>query len=73
MIPNPMMGGMNPMQLLAQFKQNPMQFFAQRKLNVPQNLMNDPQAIINHLMQTGQVNQQQVNQAYQALQRFGGK
>jgi hypothetical protein len=73
MIPNPMMGGMNPMQLLAQFKQNPMQFFAQRKLNVPQNLMNDPQAIINHLMQTGQVNQSQVNAAYRALQQFGGK
>lgn len=70
MMPNPMMGGMNPMQLLAQFKQNPMQFFAQMKLNVPQNLMNDPQAIINHLMQTGQVSQQQVNQAYQALQKF---
>ena len=70
MIPNPMMGGMNPMQLLAQFKQNPMQFFAQRKLNVPQNLMNDPQAIINHLMQTGQISQGQMNAAYQALNQF---
>ena len=67
---------MNPlqmMQMVSQFKQNPMQMLTQMKLNVPQNLMNDPQAIINHLMQTGQVNQQQVNQAYQALQRFGGK
>jgi hypothetical protein len=67
---------MNPlqmMQMVSQFKQNPMQMLTQMKLNVPQNIMNDPQAIINHLMQTGQVNQQQVNQAYQALQRFGGK
>ena len=60
----------NPMQMLAQFKQNPMQFFLQRKLNVPQNLMNDPQAILNHLLQTGQVNQSQVNAAYQAMSQF---
>lgn len=60
----------NPMQMLAQFKQNPMQFFIQHKLNVPQNLMNDPQAILNHLLQTGQVNQSQVNAAYQAMSQF---
>ena len=60
----------NPMQMLAQFKQNPMQFFIQHKLNVPQNLMNDPQAILNHLLQTGQVSQDAVNQAYQAMSQF---
>lgn len=60
----------NPMQMLAQFKQNPMQFLMQHKLNVPQNLMNDPQAILNHLLQTGQVNQSQVNAAYQAMSQF---
>ena len=60
----------NPMQMLAQFKQNPMQFFMQHKLNVPQNLMNDPQAILNHLLQTGQVSQDAVNAAYQAMSQF---
>lgn len=60
----------NPMQMLAQFKQNPMQFFIQRKLNVPQNLMNDPQAILNHLLQTGQVSQEAVNQAYSQMSQF---
>ena len=67
---------MNPlqmMQMVSQFKQNPMQMLTQMKLNVPQNLMNDPQAIINHLMQTGQISQGQVNAAYRALQQFGGK
>lgn len=63
----------NPMQLmnmLQSFKSNPMQFFMQHKLNVPQNLMNDPQAILNHLLQTGQVSQDAVNQAYQAMSQF---
>lgn len=60
----------NFMQMLSQFKANPMQMLIQNKLNVPQSMMNDPNKIINHLLQTGQVNQQQVNNAYQMMQRF---
>lgn len=59
----------NPLMMLQQFKQNPMQFLMQRRFNVPQG-MNDPQAILNHLMQTGQISQQQVNSAYQMAQQF---
>jgi len=59
------------MQMLPQLKANPMQFLMQRKLNIPQSMMNDPQAIMNHLLQTGQVNQSQVNSAYQMAQQFG--
>ena len=58
------------LQSLQQLKANPMQFLMQRRLNVPPNIANDPNAILNHLMQTGQVNQQQVNAAYQMMQRF---
>lgn len=63
----------NPMQLMQmvqQFKANPMQMLAQMKFNVPQNMSADPQAILNHLLQTGQVNQQQINQAYQMMGQF---
>lgn len=72
---NPMfnaIGGGQPniMQMLSQLKQNPMQFLMQRKFNVPQNMANDPNAILNHLLQTGQVNQNQINSAYQMAQRF---
>lgn len=57
--------------LLQQFKANPMQFLLQRRLNIPQGLpMNDPQAILNHLVSSGQISQQQINQAYQMAQRF---
>lgn len=61
----------NPLQMLQQLKANPMQFLMQRRMNLPQGMsMNDPQAILNHLLQTGQVSQQQINQAYQMAQRF---
>lgn len=66
---NPMMPQM--MQMLQQFKTNPMQFLIQRRLNIPAGVpMNDPQAILNHLVSTGQVSQQQINSAYQMAQRF---
>ena len=58
------------MQMLQQFKQNPMQMLLQRKLNVPQNMANDPNAILNYLVQSGQVSQQQLNNAYQMMGRF---
>lgn len=61
------------MQAVQQFKANPMQMLLQRRLNVPQNMMNDPSAIINHLLQTGQINQNQINQAYQMMQSLGIK
>lgn len=64
---------MNPMQMLQQFRANPMQFFMQRRLNVPANMMNDPNAILNHLLQSGQISQQQINAAYQQMGLFRNK
>lgn len=68
---NPFYPGNNIMSMLQQFKSNPMQMLMQRRLNVPQGMMNDPNAILQHLVQTGQVSQQQINSAYQMAQRFG--
>lgn len=60
----------NLMAMLQQFRANPMQMLLQQRLNVPGNIVNDPNAILNHLLSTGQVTQQQVNRAYQMAQRF---
>lgn len=60
----------NIMQMLQQFKSNPAQYFMQKRWNVPQNMMNDPNAIVQHLLSTNQVSQEQVNRAYQMAQRF---
>ena len=56
----------NPLlQRLQQLKQNPMAVVSQR-FNVPQN-MNDPNQIIQHLLNTHQVTQEQVNNIYNKL------
>lgn len=60
----------NIMGMLQQFKTNPMQFLISRRFNIPQNLANDPNAIMNHLLSTGQISQQQVNNAYQMMGQF---
>lgn len=61
----------NPLMMLQQLKANPMQFLMQRRLNLPQSVsVSDPQAILNHLVQSGQVSQEQINNAYQMAQRF---
>lgn len=43
-----------------QLKSNPVQFLSHR-FNIPQN-MNNPNDIVQHLLNTGQVSQEQVNQ-----------
>lgn len=52
----------NIMQLMGALTQNPMQILAQYGLNVPSNI-NTPEGIIQHLLNTGQINQNAVNQA----------
>lgn len=63
---------MNPMQMVQQLMSNPLQFLQKAGYKVPQNL-NDPNAIIQHLMNTGQVSQQRYEQARQMAARFMGK
>lgn len=49
--------------MLNQFKQNPIGMLSQR-YSIPQN-MNDPNAILQHLLNTQQVSQEQVNRVMQ--------
>ena len=60
----------NPMQMLQSLKTNPLQFLMQRRFNVPANIANDPNAIVNHLLKTGQISQDQINAAYQQMGQF---
>lgn len=64
---NPMM----IMQMLQTFKNNPLGFLMQRGMNIPADMANDPNAILQHLVSSGQVSQQQINNAYQMMQRMG--
>ena len=59
-----MMNNVNDiMNMYQQMQNNPIQFLS-RKFNIPQN-MNDPNSIIQHLINSGQVSQSQVNNMMQ--------
>ena len=68
MLPGPLGNIMN---MLSQLKQNPMALLQKAGYNIPSNL-NDPRQIVQHLTQSGQINQNQLNQAQQMAQMFGG-
>ena len=53
----------NLISMLMQFKQNPLGMLSQR-FNIPMN-MNDPNQILQYLLNTNQVSQQQVNNVMQ--------
>lgn len=78
-MPNPLFNALggnsqmgNMMQMLGQLKSNPVALLQRAGFNIPMNL-NNPQQIIQHLTQTGQINQNQLNQAQQMAQMFGIK
>ena len=63
----------NPMEMMNMvnmLRQNPMQFLMQRGFNVPGNLASNPNQIIQHLMNTGQISQDQYNRAMQMARNF---
>lgn len=51
------------------FMQNPMQMLSQRNISVPQQIANNPAAIIQQMMSNGMLNQQQYNMARMAAQQ----
>lgn len=68
-----MIGNMKDiMDFYQRFRQNPMQLLNQR-FNIPQNVnLSDPNAILQHLMNTGQVTQNQINQVMQMKNKILG-
>lgn len=53
--------------LFQQFKKNPMEFLIKSKLNIPQNIGNDPQTIVQHLFNSGQIPKQILPRVQQML------
>ena len=52
------------------FMRSPMQML--QNLNIPQNIQNNPQAIVQHLMNSGQMSQQQFNQLQNMAKQIQG-
>lgn len=67
----PLSGIMNMARMMQKFKQfanSPVEALLgmNPNLNIPQNLMNNPEAAVKHLISTGQMSQEQFNQLSQA-------
>jgi len=62
--------GMNPMQVVSQIQQNPTVFLQQAGFSIPQGMTN-PQQMVQHLLQSGQVSNQQLQAAQQMLGQMG--
>lgn len=60
----------NPFQMVNQLRSNPMGFLMQKGMNIPQEIASDPNKIIEHLMKTNQVSQEQYNNAVKMAQQF---
>ena len=60
---------MQIMQMLPQLRGNPMQFLAQRGIQIPQG-MNDPQQIVQQMLNSGRITQAQLDQARQMAAQF---
>lgn len=61
---------MNPMQMVQQLRQNPSAVLKQAGMSIPAG-MSDPQQIINHLLQSGQIPQGRYQAAMQMMSRMG--
>lgn len=55
--------------MFEEFKKNPMEYLTRAKLNIPPNVGTNPQAIVTHLMQTGQVPRQLLPQIQAMFRR----
>lgn len=60
----------NPVQMLSQLRSNPVGMLKQAGYNIPDGMTN-PQQIVNHLLNSGQVNNGRLNMAQQMAQQFG--
>ena len=61
---------MNLMDQMRMLRANPIQFLMQRRLNIPDSLQNNPQGIVQHLLNTGQMSQDQFNQLQSYVNKY---
>ena len=61
----------SPQMNLQQIQNDPIGMAKQAGYNIPPNLAGNPQAMVQHLIQTGQVGGPKLQQAMQMIQRMG--
>lgn len=62
----------NMQEALRMLQSDPRSFLKQAGMNVPEELMNNPQAIVKHLINTNQVGGQMLQRIMPMIQSMGG-
>jgi len=62
-----------PQMNMQQLQNDPVGMAKQAGYNIPQNLAGNPQAMVQHLIQSGQVGGQKLQQVMQMIRNMGGK
>ena len=62
-----------PQMNMQQLQQDPIGMAQKAGYNIPQNLASNPQAMVQHLIQSGQIGGQKLQQAMQMMQKLGMK
>ena len=63
---------MNMQEALKQLQSNPAEFLKQAGMNVPTEMLNNPQAMVMHLINTHQVGGQMLQRIMPMIQQMGG-
>ena len=64
---------MNMQEALRQLQSNPREFIQRAGVNIPEELMNDPRAMVMHLINTNQVNSPVMQRIMPMIRQITGK
>ena len=64
---------MNMQEALQRIQSNPADFFKQAGVNVPAEIMNNPQAVVMHLINTNQIGGPMLQRIMPMIRQMGGK
>ena len=64
---------MNMQEAMRQLQNNPAEFFKRAGMNVPAEILNDPQAMVMHLINSGKVNNPMMQMIMPMIRGMGGK
>ena len=68
------MNMMNPnMEMLQKLQNNPREFIEKAGAQIPEELMNDPKAMVQHLIMTGQVGGPLLQRIMPLIRQMGGR
>jgi len=59
--------------MLQQLQKNPKEFIQRMGANIPEEIMNDPQAMVQHMIMTGQVSSPVMQRILPMIRQLSGK